>query len=106
MSEEEKKEAQEMKDSLASMTPEQREEYEHLVKKNEEMDKERERYFEDDGLIADLIRANTKEMKDFSDFYFKHILDYEWKFAHNSRRFNMAMLGVIAIAVVYIAFNI
>ena len=106
MNEEEKKEAQEMKDWLASLTPEQREKEESMMKRTEEMEKERERYLDDDGLIGDLIRLNTKEIKEFSDFYINHVIDYEWKFLHNSRRFNMAMLAIIAIAVVYIAFNI
>jgi hypothetical protein len=46
------------------------------------------------------------EIKSFSDVVITHILDYEYKFSHYSRRFNSVMLGVIAVSVVIIAFNI
>ena len=106
MNDEEKKEAQQLKEDLASMTPEQREEYERLVQKNQEMDEERERYLEADGLIADLIRANTKESKEHNDFIRQQMIDYEWKFVHKSRSFIMVMLAIIALTLIYIAFNI
>ena len=106
MNEEEKKEAQEMKDWLASLTPEQREKEESMMKRTEEMKKERERYLDDDGLIGDLIRANTEEVKGISNYIYNVHHPLKWGHGHWKSSINSIMLGVIAIAVVYIAFNI
>jgi hypothetical protein len=72
----------------------------------QEMKKEREQYFEDDGLIGDLIRANTEAVKGISDYIYNVHHPLKWGFNHRRKSFNSIMLGVIAIAVVYIAFNI
>ena len=102
----EKKDAQEYKDWLASLTPEQRKKEELMITRNAEMEKKREHYFEDDGLIGDLIRANTEAIEGISNYIYNVHHPLKWEHGHWKSSINSIMLGVIAIAVVYIAFNI
>ena len=54
----------------------------------------------------DLLRVNNEEIKTLSDIVIGYIVDYEYKFAYQSKRFDSVMLCVIAVSLVYIAFNI
>lgn len=97
-----------MKDDLASMTPEQREEYEYNLKETERLEKEREQYVanDGDGLTNDLIRLNTEEIKGISDYIFNVHHPLKYGFAHRRKSFNSIMLGVIALTLIYIAIKI